>query len=196
MKPLALITQVAVLLVSAALPARAEQKQQFPKTHWLRYSLIFFDGCIPRVSPNNIVFNEGTCQVNAYAGKIIPRGARITLKSLVKDKGVAKVTLSERSTEHEIHLANESDAAFRKSFNLVFREQQVSEFYDMPCAQNIKTKKQVIDCLGFPISVSTKNEIEEFFYILEFVGPGPFSSYDGFTIKMKNGKVIDVSGYI
>jgi hypothetical protein len=191
------LSAFAVLLLSPVFfTTESHPRQQVSKTYWLRYSLIFFYGCVPRVSRSKIVFNEGTCHVDAYAGQILPRGSKITLKALNKEKGLARVSLAESSVEYEIHLANDSDESFRKAFNLVFLGKETSRWYDMPCSNHIKTKKQVINCLGFPISASKDKDVEEFFYILEFVGPSPFSSYDGFTIKMKNGKVIDVSGYI
>jgi hypothetical protein len=178
----------------------ANTKVNLSKPYRLNYSLIFLKGCQPLAFPDNIIFTQGSCRVDAYSGKIFSRGTKVKIYSVVKGEDFAKVRfrywpeIYELESEYEILLKSDSDRNFRKSFELLFSERKVSDEYD--CPNGVETKKQVIQCLGFPISVEREGDVEKYFYILEFVGPNPFSGYDGFTLKIMKGKVIDVYGYI
>jgi|SRR5688572_3943701 len=189
-----------LLSITAQAQSNVDGKINTSKPYWLNYSLIFLQGCQPRVFPDNIIFAEGTCRVEAYSGKIFSRGTKVKIYSVVEGDGFAKVRfrywpeIYESESEYEIFLKSGSSKNFRQSFALLFSEKKVPDEYD--CPDGVKTKKQVIQCLGFPISVEREGDVEKYFYILEFVGPNPFSGYDGFTLKIKRGKVIDVSGYI
>ena len=70
----------------------------------------------------------------------------------------------------------------------MFSDSKVPEEYD--CPGGVATRKQAIKCLGFPMIVTRDGNVEQFHYILEFIGPNPFSGYDGFTLKIKNNKTI------
>ena len=194
---------VLVLLLSVVGHAQSEvnSKVSLSKPYWLKYSLIFFHNYQPMISPNNIIFTNGAGDVDAYKGEILSRGTKVKIYSIREEKGLVKLTFRhwpvdyEFSTKFDVLLKNDSKKNFLKSLKLLFSEREVPKEYE--CAYVLKTKKQVIQCLGFPIEVTRKNDTEEYFYILEFVGPpNPFSGYDGFRVKLKRGKVIDVSGYI
>ena len=196
------IAPILLLLVSllAFGGRKSSTEVSLSKPYWLNYSLIFLEGCQPRVSPNNITFTEGTCTVNAYSGKIFSRGAKIKIYSVVEGNGHVKVRFRywpqsyELESEYEILLQNDSRETLRKSFGLLFSDHKVPDEYR--CPDQLKTKKHIIQCLGFPIQVQHEGDVEKYFYILEFVGPNPFSSFDGFWVEIKNGKFKDVSGYI
>lgn len=167
-----------------------------PKTYWLKYSLIFFSGCQPIVSPSNITFDEGDCVASAYDGKILPRGTEVQLTSIDKNSQLAKISFTVASVGYEVLLKQKSEKQFSKAFGLLFIERKLEEFYETKCPDDIKTKRQLIRCLGFPITATRNGDVEEYFYIIEFTGSTYISSYDGFTFKIKNGKIIDLSGYI
>lgn len=170
------------------------------KPYWLNYSLIFLEGCQPRISPDNITFTVGTCTVNAYKGKIFSRGAKIKIYSITEGNGHTKVRFRywpqsyELESEYEVLLKNDSKKTLRKSFALLFSQREVPVEYK--CPDQLKTKKHIIKCLGFPIEVHQERDVEKYFYILEFVGPNPFSGFDGFSVEIKKGKFKNVTGYI
>lgn len=186
------------IVVGAITPAQSKfDSSALPKTYWLKYSLIFFSGCEPLVSPDNIIFTEGDCITDAYKGKILPRGTEVKKLSIDNSNELAKVSFTVASDAYEIALTQNSEKEFRKAFKLLFTEKKLEEFYESRCPDSgIKTKKQLIRCLGFPITVTQNEEVEEYFYIIEFTGGTYISSFDGFTFKIKNGKIIDLSGYI
>ena len=189
-----------VLSVTAHAQGRAVTKVNLSEPFWLNYSLIFFKGCRPKVSPDNITFTEGNCLADAYSGEIFSRGTKVKIYSVSEGEGFARVRFRywpekyELESEWEILLKNDSDKAFRESFGLLFSERKVPEEY--ACPDKLTTRKDVIQCLGFPIRVTKEGDVENYFYILEFVGPNPFQSFDGFWVEIKDGKFKDVSGYI
>lgn len=187
-----IFVQIALAFLLSA-SAFSQNRQDQSKTYWLKHSLIFFKDCMPRVFPDNIIFTEGDCSVSPYQGDILSKGFSVEMDYIGEESGFAKILFKYKSKSYEVLLKNDSPKNFRKTFDLLFSRKMVSEARD--CG-DIKTRKQVIKCLGFPISVTRDGDVEKYFYILEFVGQSPFSSYDGFTIKIKNKKVIDVSGYI
>lgn len=190
---------IAVLLSTVAYSQNGGKLREIPnKTYWLKYPLIYFKSCAPRVSPDNIIFTEGNCEADSpYSGKIIPKGAEVELNSAVREKGFAKVTFKWASSSYEVLLKNDSEKTFRKSFDLLFAMKELGQWYDTDCPSGIKTKKQLVQCIGFPIRAKKEGNVEHYFYILEFAGPGnPYSSYDGFTVMIDHGKIVSVSGYI
>ena len=184
-------------VVAVAYPQNSTQPKVSLKSYSLKYTLIFFIGCAPRVLPDNITFTEGDCSTNAYSGDIVPRGTRVELTSVSGEKGFAKVLFKYSSKNYEVLLKNDSRESFRRAFDLLFTEKTLAEWYDTNCPNDIKTKKHLIKCIGFPIRQSKSGDVERYFYILEFAGPGnPYSGYDGFTVEIRKGKIINVSGYI
>lgn len=101
----------------------------------------------------------------------------------------------ESDADYEILLSSGSEKNFSQSFRLLFSETEVTDERDGACPADLLTKAQVIKCMGFPISVSKSGGVEKYSYILEFVGFS-YLGYDGWTIELKNNKVINVSGYI
>lgn len=199
-----------MLMVVALLPvctgARAQKTRAaepgLDKPYWLNYSLIFLDDCRPVVSPRNIVFAEGDCQKSSpSSGKIFPKAAKVKLYSVTRGENFSKVRfrhwpeIYELDAEYELILRSDSETNFIKSFRLLFSEREFRHDHGAACPDDVKTKAQVIKCMGFPISVSKSGDAEKYSYILEFAGFG-YLGYDGWTIEIKNGKVINVSGYI
>ena len=185
----------ALLLVTAAYAQNNTQPKPTPsKSYWLTYNLICFRNCLPKVLPGNILFTDGCSVGSAYDGEILSRGARVEITSVHRQKGFAKVSFKFGS-EYEVLLSNNSEQSFRKSFDLLFSATEVPEEY--PCPDEMKTKKQVIQCLGFPIFVEKSGDVEKYSYILEFLGRSASSmGYDGFTVEIKKNKVTDIYGYI
>ena len=94
-------------------------------------------------------------------------------------------------------VSRESSPITSSSRKELFTEKKLEEFYDTNCPDNVRTKKQLIRCIGFPISVTREGDVEKYFYILEFVGFNSIGgSFDGFTVELKKNKIINVSGYI
>ena len=192
-----------LLLSTTAYASKLNAKVDLSKPYWLNYSLIFFEGCQPKVFPNNIVFTEGACRVDPYSGKIFPRGTKVKIYSVTEGEGFSKIRLRhwpevfELESEYEIVLKSDSGKSFRKSFALLFTQKTLEQFYETNCPDNVKTKKQLIQCIGFPISATREGDVEKYFYILEFAGPSSIGgSFDGFTVEIKKNKIINVSGYI
>ena len=194
-----IILQISVVfLLSIPAYARLKSEVSLSKPYWLNYSLIFLEGGPPKVFPNNIVFTEED-NVNPSSGRIFSRGTKIKIYSVSMGKRFARIRFGywpifELKSEYEVLLDKRSMSNFRKSFKLLFSARNVSPDYH--CPADIKTKKQVIECLGFPISVTREGSTENYFYYGEFIGPNPFAPYDAFTIKIRKGKVVSVSGII
>jgi hypothetical protein len=204
MKRLAAQTSLAVLLLCCVASAQGKTALagSLSKPYWLNHNLIFLKDCRPVVSPRNITFNEGDCEgSSAYSGKIFSRATKVKIYSVVRGKDFAVVRLrhwpeiNELDAEYEMLLRGDSEKNFIKSFRLLFSETELHNDHGASCPDNVKTKAQVIKCMGFPISVSHSGGVEKYFYILEFAGFS-YLGYDGWTIEIKNGKVINVSGYI
>src|SRR6185503_1799883 len=123
----------------------------------------------------------------------------IKIYSVSMGKSWAKVRfrywpeLFELKSEYEVLLDKRSFTNFRKSFDLLFSAKSVSRHYD--CPGDVKTKKKVIQCLGFPISVTRDRGTEIYSYIAEFVGRSAFG-FDAFAVRIRKGKVVEVSGII
>ena len=119
---------------------------------------------------------------------------------MTQSEGFAKIKFRywpeayEWQPEQEILLKYDSIKNFNRSFRLLFSKNKVSREYR--CPDELTTKQQVIQCLGYPITVTKEGDVEKYFYILEFVGPNPFGSYDGFWVEIKGGKFKRVTGYI
>jgi len=94
---------------------------------------------------------------------------------------------------HEVLLKSDAANVFRKPFKLLFSADKVPSEYR--CPSHLKTKQHIIQCFGFPIEVTRDGATERYFYILEFVGPNRFYEFDGFWIKIKNGRFENISGY-
>jgi len=195
-----------LLILLLGVTAHAQGKQHKPdlaEPYWLKYSLIFFDGCAPRVFPDNITFTEGECSVSPYDGRIESRGTQVLIRSIKEEKGFARVIFSywpvemvEGKRKFEVLLKTGAKKGYGESFDLLFSKVEVASEYECP-DEEIKTKKQLIQCVGFPIYVTRDGDVESYHYILEFAGPSnPFAMYDRFTVEIKKKKVINVSGYI
>lgn len=187
-----------LLLVSGSVYARStdRSKVSLSEPYWIKYSLIYLPGCQPKVFPDNIIFTDGPCSDDAYSGKIFQRGTRVKINSVIRGEGFAKVRFGypDYKTEYEVLLKYDSSKSFNRSFALLFSKDKVPHEYR--CPNELTTKQQVIRCLGYPISITKKGDVERYFYILEFVGPNPFSSYDGFWVEIKDDKFKGVTGYI
>jgi len=190
----------AVLLLSGAAAANsATAHPDFSKPYWLNYSLIFFEGCQPQVSAAEIVFTEGTCSVHAYEGAIFRRGTKVKIDSISEGPDGFKLRFKywpeiyEFQNYHEVLLKSDAANVFRKPFKLLFSADKVPTEYR--CPSHLKTKQHIIQCFGFPIEVTRDGATERYFYILEFVGPNRFYEFDGFWIKIKNGRFENISGY-
>jgi hypothetical protein len=170
---------------------------KLPKTYWLKYSLIFYSGCQPIVLSDSIIFTEGGCLKKSASCKILRRGAEVKLTSINKKERCAKVSFNYSSFDYEITLENESEKKFRKAFSLLFTEKKLDEFYDTKCPDHVKTKKQLIQCIGFPMLVTREGDVEKYHYSWEFVGFNSVGAgLDVFEVEIKNNKVIRVAGSI
>ena len=195
--------QILVLLLLGG-PVHAQNKLtsqiNLSKPYWFKYSLIYLAGCQPKVFPDNIIFNDGPCRDDPYAATIFRRGIKVQLRSVTQSEGFAKIKFRywpeayEWQPEQEILLKYDSIKNFNRSFRLLFSKNKVPGEYR--CPNELTTKQQVIQCLGYPITVTKEGDVEKYFYILEFVGPNPFGSYDGFWVEIKGGKFKRVTGYI
>ncbi len=203
MKRLAVQISIAVFLcVGASGQKKVAVVPSLTRPYWLNYSLVFLEGCRPVVSPHNITFTDGNCpESNAYSGKIFLRATKVKIYSVAKGKGFTKIKfrhwpeIYELDSEYEVLLRSDSERNFSNSFHLLFSEREVTDERGATCPDDLKTKAQVIKCMGFPISISKVGGVEKYSYILEFVGFG-YLGYDGWTFEIKNNKVINVSGYI
>ena len=168
------------------------------KPYWLNHNLIFLPSAnhLPRILPNNIVFTEG-CGDDARSGDILWKGTKIEIASISKEKGFKKMTFIAEGKKYQLLLKSGSENEYRKAFNLVFSEKEIDDESESACSSDLRTKEQVINCLGFPISKCKKGDLEQYYYILEFLGPrNPFGGYDGFWVEIKKGKVVNIYGYI
>lgn len=186
-----------IFLAAIVTSAQTNPREKKETTYWLKYSLIFFTGCQPTVSADNITFTRGSCSTNPYAGDILPRGTEVRVTSVSRTKPYAVVSFKRGAHDYEVALENGRKDDFRKAFDLLFTTKRLSEFYETKCPNKVETKRDVIACLGFPITITRDGDVELYFYILEFVGPGSIGGgFDGFNVKIKRNRFIDITGYI
>jgi hypothetical protein len=194
------ISIVVMVCASAFAQSKSDATPSFSKPYWLNYSLAFFQGCQPKVFPGNIIFSEESCFENRRErdDARFLRGTKVKIYSVRKEQGFTTITfrdwpeIYELKAEHKILLKSRSAKDFRKSFNLLFSERKVEV---KQCHDDLKTKTQVIRCFGFPFYVSRVDEVEEYEYSSWFVG-FPYDSYHSWTVKIKDDKVIGISGSI
>ncbi|HZH31124.1 MAG TPA: hypothetical protein VEY11_10210 [Pyrinomonadaceae bacterium] len=203
MKLLAVQTSLIVLLLCAGVSAQGKTALagSLSKPYWLNHNLIFLKGCRPLVSPHNITFTEGDCDIDANSGKIFSRATKVKIYSVTSSKGFAAVRfrhwpeIYELDTEYEILLRSDSAKNFNRSFRLLFSERDVTDDQRPECPDELKTKAQVIKCMGFPLSVTRRGGMEKYSYIMEFAGFS-YLGYDGWTVELKRNNVINVWGNI
>ncbi|MDX6557205.1 MAG: hypothetical protein QOF72_254, partial [Blastocatellia bacterium] len=190
-----LSANIFIILALSGANAQGVDSSRLSGTYWLRYSLIFFHGCQPIVSPTNIIFTEGDCSTDAYSGKILPRGTEVSVTSIRQGKQFAIVSFNHGSIEYQVAFANRSKKTLHNALNLLLTKKTLDEFYETRCPDNVKTKRQLIRCIGFPISVTRDGDFENYFYIIEFVGPNLIGgSFDGFNVKIRRNRILGVSG--
>ncbi|MFN7943907.1 MAG: hypothetical protein U0Z53_00900 [Blastocatellia bacterium] len=188
-----LISPIVILLFATSVFADGESYSA--KQYYLRHNIIYINSNVPTVSPDRIVFtNDCICSFapKVYEGKILNRSALVEITRVGKEKGFAKVIFRAKDQEYAALIKNDSEKNFKRAFSLLFSEHKPREWnYKDP-----RTKKQMIEYYGFPISICKEEDVERWFYIIEFVGFSPYGAYDGFCVTVKNGKVVDLSGYI
>ncbi|GEM_PF-5437851 len=172
-------TQVRVLLLFILLliilPAGCLSQT---KTYFLKHSLIFPpDGELPKIYPNNIIFAKNCQNFDHYGSHIIRRGEKVTVTKIEQRKLFAKVSFTFLGEQYEILLSNKSQRTFNSSLSLIFSRKEVEE-YNEKAFDRYKTKKDVIQCEGYPITFCKENGIEKLFYIMEFAA-GHGSGFDG-----------------
>jgi len=190
------ITAFLLLIILASAGANAQgnsgPKARPVKSYWLKYSLIFLSGCYPRVYPDNITFDDGDCLLSS--DDALPRGTQVEVMSIWRGGGFASVSLRRWSSTYEVLLSDKTGRDFGKSFDLLLSEERVRGGMEVRCPSKLKMKKQVIKCYGFPMRVLKDGDVEGDVYNTPFVG---FSDgFEGWTVRIKNNKVLSIEGSI
>jgi hypothetical protein len=188
MKRLGRIVWILGLLLISCSFVNAETVEK--NKYYLRHNLIFFNGEIPKVSPQNIVFtDESICGFypKVYNSPILQRDTEVNIVTIDKSDKQAKMIFEAEQEKYEILISNTSDKEFKKSFALAFSTKVSNVRYKYP-----KNWGQMIKQFGFPIAQCKENK--GWFYILEF-SPAACGSYDGCVMKI-TPKGLEVSGYI
>ncbi len=164
--------------------------QRVGETYFLRHSLVFMIGEIPKVSSTNIVFTtQSICGFSElpYSGPILSRGEKVTIDAMNLRTDPATVSFKDSRMEvFTVELSNSVNYKFRKSFGLAFSKKSET-FQD----SNPKSEAALIKNYGFPIARCAENG--KFFYIIEF---SPIcGSFDGCLVRVTS-KGLDISGYI
>jgi len=183
---------ISILILLSTVASSQSVKPDPSKVYWLKYNLIFLKGCQPRVFPHNIIFSEGDCSSDAWTCPNLLKGTKVEIKAINKGQEFAKVSFTHEGSDYEALLQNDSARHFDKSFNLLFSAKEVID--DDTCTDHLKTKRQVIKCLGFPISIREGEDFEIYEYNKKYFG-FPFM-YDDVYIEIKRGKVIGIGGTI
>ena len=158
------------------------------KTFWIRHNLVL-SGEV-KVYPNNIEFEKTD-------GKIVNRGEQVKIESIKTEKDFSKVIFSAKDSTYELLIQSNSKKNFQKSFKLAFSPKPIKEsLVNLYCESKMKTKKDLLKCFGFPLRVDKdeENNIEIFHYTCWFLNH--CWSLDTYEVKIKNGKIIDISGLI
>jgi hypothetical protein len=185
-----IITSAIILLL--LLGSGSSAKAKSAKQYYLRHSIIYLGENLPKVFTDQIIFTTRCVRgvdSEVYSGKILRRGTTVKIESVGAESDFAKVSFSSENQSYTILLKNNSKKDFDRSFNLIFAQRVPKEYYKEP-----RTKEELIKYYGFPISMCKEGDVEEWFYIPEFAGPA--GGYDGFWMKIKDNKIIDVYGYI
>lgn len=159
-------------------------------TFWLRHNLVLKNET--KVYPNNIEFG-------ATDGKIVNRGEQIKIESIEAGKEFSKVVFSAKDSRYELFVQSNDRKNFQKSFDLAFSSKPISEYWvNLSCQSKIKTKKDVLKCLGFPLDIKARTEegkkVEEFYYTCWFLNH--CIGFDTFWIKFVDDKFVDTHGTI
>jgi hypothetical protein len=190
------MTIILIGLISVASMVEAYSQKYVGKQYYLRHPIIYLDkNYLLKVYSDSISFTEdcicGFSQ-KIYSGEIFNRGAAVNIIRVENQQEYAKVQFSIQNKEREIFLKMDSKESIDKAFDHIFSEKElVKRNYIDP-----KTTKEVIEEFGYPISKCKDGGVERWFYIIEFVGYSPYGGFDGFCITLKNGRVVDVTGYI
>lgn len=202
-----MVKRIAVKILAALIlcaPVFAQNKSEatpiLSKPYWLNYSLAFFQGCQPKVLPNNIIFSDRSCFDNRREGHDARflKGTKVKIYAVHKGKGFTTIIfrdwpeIYEPGTEYKILLRSQSAKDFRKSFHLLFSAKEVEV---EPCQDDVETKAQVLKCFGFPFHISQVGGADEYEYSSWFVG-FPYDSYHSWRVKIKHNKVIEIGGSI
>ncbi|CAN5470021.1 hypothetical protein BH20ACI1_BH20ACI1_20520 [soil metagenome] len=158
------------------------------KTFWLRHNLVL-SGEV-KVYPNNIEFEETD-------GKIVNRGEMVKIKSIKREQDFSKVKFSAKDSTYELLVQSNSKKNFQKSFELAFSPKPIKEsLVNWYCESKMKTKADLLKCYGFPLRIDKdeENNVEIFHYTCWFLNH--CSSLDTYEIKIKNGKIVDITGLI
>jgi hypothetical protein len=191
MKRLGLMISGSVLLFLFATSTAAEDING--KQYYLRHPLIFIGDRLPEISPDHILFTERCIEgveAEVYDGKILRRETPVRIDRIDRDTRPAKVHFIADNKKFTVVLKGVANKDFNRAFDLVFAPKATKESY-----KGSKNKDEVIRRYGFPISICKAGDEEKWFYIVEFAATG-WGGYDGWWVKIKNGKVVGVSGYI
>jgi hypothetical protein len=185
-----------LLLLFGLVSVKTEQSPS-AREYYLRHPLIFLEtNAPPRVYENEIIFLEKCREVSfslPYHSAILSRGTKVTIAGGKLKDGFESITIQANDNKFELLIAAGSKHIRNKAFALAFSAHPIPE---TPKHKKLKTQSDVIREMGFPIYRKCTAESEDWFYILEFVPPFSGGSFDGWWIKLKNGRVVDMYGYM
>ena len=164
--------------------------QKSGENYFLRHSMIFFSGEIPRVSPTDLVFTtQSICGFasSPYDSRILRRGDQVQILSVNKVTKPASIVFSYEEREFKIELANTSPRVLGRSFKLAFSRKRT----EFGLGESVKTWSGVIKNYGYPAAKCHSDG--GWFYFLEF-SPA-CGSFDGCVLNFDKGK-LTMYGYI
>jgi len=136
---------------------------------------------------------------NVRAGTFT-RGAKIKIYGIRFEKNFAEVTLRhwpeyfEYNSEETIRLNNKSKVAFQRSFAFLFSSRKLEPFSG-DCPYELKTRADVIRCLGPPKETKKEGSVVRYEYDTQFPG-GSFGGWQTWWIELKHNRVIKIWGAI
>lgn len=128
------------------------------------------------------------------------KGTKVKIYSIKFDRDFAELTVRhwpeyfEFNSEYTIQVDNKSKADFQRSFAFLFSPRKVEPFSG-DCPYDLKTRTDVITCLGPPLKIRKENGVVRYEYNAQFVG-GSFGGWQSWWIELKHNRVIKIWGAI
>jgi hypothetical protein len=167
---------------------------------YLRHPLIFLESP-PQVFLDRIVFTsaclcrpvpEGATHDLSHAAPILRRGQPVRVVSRDRAAQRQRLEIESEGKRYELALAGVTSWERRGAFDLLFAKHPPP---DATFRDDIKTRSDVVDYLGFPISTCRKGTEEYWFYFLGFAAHD-WGAYDEWCIHLKDGHVVGSEGSI
>lgn len=166
------------------------------KEFWLKIPLPSDSECKIIISEQGILSPKDFCEYIYDTAVEMPvsNGTKIKILGFKKRPKNVEIKFSKvgDSFTTQIHLRSDAEN-LDKLFETVFSDKAVEEADDSMCKQG-SSKMQILQCWGFPSSITKKGKREIYRYGLEF--GGKIHGFDMATVEIEDNIVVSISGIV